>query len=242
VHLGVDVVDMEFTCCGYPVRSHDRDAFVAAAARNLAIAEAAGVDILTPCKCCFGNLRHAMRFLDEDQDLKDRVSASIAREGLAWSGRTRVEHLLPVLAREVGFKKLAAAVTTPQTLRVAAHYGCHALRPSGITGFDNPIAPTLFEDLVRVTGATPVDWPRRLDCCGAPLKDANGPLADRLTRAKLVDARESGAEAVCSACTYCHLRFSEIPGDHLLDRLPLLLYPHLLGQAMGLSPKSLGMD
>ncbi|MGD9187656.1 MAG: heterodisulfide reductase-related iron-sulfur binding cluster, partial [Desulfobacteraceae bacterium] len=54
-------------------------------------------------------------------------------------------------------------------LRVAAHYGCHALRPANITGFDNPLTPTIFERLIEATGASIADWPLRLDCCGHPL-------------------------------------------------------------------------
>ena len=177
-HLGVTLVDLEFNCCGYPARNVSRDAFVVAAARNLALAERAGLDVLTPCTCCFGTLRHAIRFLGEDAELRSRVTQALAAEGLAWSGKTEVEHLLPVLARKVGVDALAAAVRAPRTgLRVAAQYGCHALRPSNVARFDNPMAPTIFETLIRATGATPVDWPRRLDCCGDPLHEANAPLS-----------------------------------------------------------------
>ena len=98
-HLGVTLVDLEFNCCGYPARSFSRDAFVVAAARNLALAEHAGLDILTPCACCFGTLRHAIRFLGEDAELRARVTGALAAEGLVWSGTAVVEQLLSVLAR-----------------------------------------------------------------------------------------------------------------------------------------------
>jgi len=240
--LGVTLVDLPFNCCGYPVRSLDREAFVFAAARNLALAGAAGLDVLTPCKCCFGNLRHAQRFLDEDPALRQRVGAALAEEGLALPAGVAVEHLLPVLARTVGLDAIAAAVTAPRTgLRVAAHYGCHALRPSDVTRFDHPLAPTIFEDLVRVTGATPVEWPRRLDCCGEPVHDANPSLSDRLTQAKVDDARQSGAEVLATACPYCHMRFTEFQAANSAPTLPVLLYPQLLGQALGLAPRTLGL-
>lgn len=239
--LGVALVDLPFACCGYPVRGLDRDAFVFAAARNLALAGAAGLDVLTPCKCCFGSLRHAQRFLEEDEGLRQRVTESLAAEGLAPAPAVQVEHLLTVLARKVGLPAIAAAVTSPRTgLRVAAHYGCHALRPSDVTRFDHPLAPTIFEDLVRVTGATAVSWPRRLECCGEPLHDANAPLSDRLARVKLQDAREAGARVLATACPYCHLRFTETQaGDP--DPLVTLLYPQILGLALGLDPRVLGL-
>ena len=181
--------------------------------------------MLTPCKCCFGTLRHAIRFLDEDAELRARVAQALAADGLAWSGKTEVVHLLPVLAREVGVDTLAAAVRAPRTgLRVAAQYGCHALRPSNVTRFDNPLAPTIFETLIRATGATPVDWPRRLDCCGDPLHEANAPLSARMTRAKIADALESGAEVLCTACPHCHLRFESVQASAPAPAIRTLLY------------------
>jgi heterodisulfide reductase subunit B len=241
-HLGVTLIDLEFNCCGYPARNVSRDAFVVAAARNLALAERAGLDVLTPCKCCFGTLRHAIRFLDEDAELRSRVAQLLAAEGLAWSGNTEVLHLLSVLARKLGLDTLAAAIRAPRTdLRVAAQYGCHALRPGNVTGFDNPMEPTIFETLIRVTGATPVDWPRRLDCCGDPLHEANASLSGRITRAKIVDALESGAEVLCTACPHCHLRFDSVQAETPAPAIRTLLYPQLLGLAMGLPAKSLGL-
>jgi len=240
--LGVGTVDLPFTCCGYPARSFDRDAFVVAAARNLALAERAGLDVLTPCKCCFGNLRHAVRFLGEDEALRARVTAALAAEGLAWTGRAQVEHLLPVLARTVGLEAIAATIRAPRTgLRVAAQYGCHALRPSNVTRFDNPMAPTIFESLIEAAGATPVDWPRRLDCCGDPLHEANGPLSDRIAVAKIADARESGADVICTACPHCHLRFESAKAAMPGPAMGTILYPQLLGLAMGLPPRALGL-
>ena len=100
--LGVTLVDLEFTCCGFTARNVNREAFVLAAARNLAIAERAGVDVLTPCTCCYGTLRHAIGFLNEDAELRSRVARALAAEGCAWSGKVEVEHVIPLLAREIG--------------------------------------------------------------------------------------------------------------------------------------------
>jgi heterodisulfide reductase subunit B len=242
-HLGVTLVDLEFNCCGYPARDVSRDAFVLAAARNLALAERAGLDLLTPCACCFGTLRQAIAFLAEDSALRSRVTQALADEELAWSGKVEVEHILPLLARVIGVDALAAAVRVPSTgLQVAAQYGCHTLRPSNVARFDNPMAPTIFETLIRLTGATPVDWPRRLDCCGDPLHGANTPLSEKITRSKIDDAVASGAQVMCTACPHCHLRFDGVQADMAAPSIRPLLYTQLLGTAMGLSAKSLGLE
>ena len=240
--LGVDLVDLEFDCCGYPARNFSRDAFVAAAAHNLALAERAGLDLLTPCKCCYGSLRHAVRFLHEDAPLRARIAHALAAEGLAWTGAHEIEHLLPLLAKKLGAEALAAAVRVPQSgLRIAAQYGCHALRPSDVTDFDNPMAPTLFETLIGITGATALDWPGRTECCGDPLHTANAALAQRIARSKLEDAHECGADAVCTACPHCHLRLDGAQaGEHGIP-VRALLYTQLLGRALGLPEAALGL-
>lgn len=241
-HLGVTLADLDFRCCGYPARSYDHEAFLSAAAYNLALAERAGLDLVTPCACCFGTLRHASRFLDEDAGLRARVTQALAAEGLVWSGKVRVEYLLQVLARKIGVQALAAAARSPRTgLRVAAQYGCHALRPSDVAQFDNPWAPTVFEALIRATGATAVDWSRRLDCCGDPLHQANVTLANGMVRAKITDALDSGAEVICTACPHCQLRLDAASGSQPRPAIRSLLYTQLLGLAMGLPEASLGL-
>jgi len=150
-----------------------------------------------------------------------------------------------VLARVVGVDALAGAVRAPRTgLRVAAQYGCHTLRPSNVARSDNPLAPTIFEDLIRLTGATPIEWPLRLDCCGDPLHGANALLSEQMTRAKIADALASGAEVMCTACPHCHLRFDGVqpPQTETADAsIRTLLYTQLLGLALGLPAKSLGL-
>ena len=57
--LGINLVDMEFNCCGYPIRHLHFLSFILSAARNLALAEREHLNIVTPCKCCYGNLKQA---------------------------------------------------------------------------------------------------------------------------------------------------------------------------------------
>jgi heterodisulfide reductase subunit B len=241
--LGVDLVDLhDLGCCGYPARHLRLDAHLLLASRNLAIAGARGLDLLTLCQCCSGNLRHAQHLLRRDTGLSAAVAGQLATEGLELpsSPGTRVRHLFDVLARDVGVETIAARVTAPQQrLRVAAHYGCHGLRPSDVVDLDSPHAPTVLERLVAATGARPVDWPRRLDCCGAPIAERNPALAARLGQAKIADPREAGASCLCTGCPWCQVQLTEQGGD---EPLPTLLYAQLLGLALGLPPRVLGLE
>ena len=246
--LGVELVDIEFNCCGYPARNIHFESFILSAARNLALAQQSNLNILTPCKCCFGSLKHAEYLLSEDSSLKDDMNAILREEGLELGESIEIKHLLSVLAHDVGIDAIKARIERPYNgLKIAVHYGCHALRPSKILQFDNPLEPTIFESLVAVTGAEPVDWAMRLDCCGNPLWGKNNDLALDLTRKKLASAKQAGADYLCAACTYCQIQFDAVQAAELVQKekseaQPSILYPQLLGLSLGLPGEMLGVE
>ena len=84
--LGIELEEIEFSCCGYPTRHLDTESYIFTAARNLALAEARDLDILTPCKCCFGSLQHARHWLTQDEKLAREKLKS--REKLYYADRT----------------------------------------------------------------------------------------------------------------------------------------------------------
>jgi heterodisulfide reductase subunit B len=200
---------------------------------------------MTPCKCCYGNLKHADHWLRQNRNLRQQVNTMLAEEGLTWREGVLIRHLLTVLDEEIGAENLRDRIELPLTdLRVAAHYGCHALRPANITGFDNPLTPTIFERLIEATGASIVDWPLRLDCCGHPLWGKNNRFALALMNNKLADARQAGAHIMATACTYCQMQFDDVQADHGRHDeppLPAVLFSQLLGKAMGIDDASLGL-
>ncbi len=247
--LNVDLVDIrEFNCCGYPIRNTDFETFVLFSARNLALAEKQGLDIVTLCKCCYGSLKKAEHLMKEDNSLRDEINVLLAKEGLEYRGTIEVKHFLSVLHKEIGIPALKEKVKNGfKDLKIATHYGCHALRPSDITQFDNPVAPVLFDQLVELTGAKSIDWQLKLECCGAPLLGVNDDLSMDLAEKKLSDGKQSGADYLCVACPYCQLQFdtvqqmmSSVRGtDH---QLPSILFPQLLGLVMGIDGKALGIQ
>lgn len=245
--LGVELEDIEFNCCGYPIRLLDSEAFLFSAARNFALAEARGLDIVTPCKCCFGSLQHARYWLNLLPERTEKINRRLAEEGLHWNGKARVKHLLSMLMHDIGLTAIREKVTHPfKNLKIAPHYGCHALRPSKVTQFDDPLAPTLFEKLIDVTGAASVEWENRLECCGNPLWEKNFSLSLRLMNSKLDDARHSGADFLCVACTYCQIQFDTVQHAQLAQNgdgvtMASVLYPQLLGLSLGIDAKALGL-
>jgi len=238
--LGIELVKPEFNCCGYPVRHENELASIFSAMRNFAIAEKAGLDIMTPCKCCFGNLKYAAARVHESLELAGRVGALLAREGLAMPKAMNAYHLLTILDEQVGADLLARRTATPLSgVKVACHYGCHALRPGNITGFDDPLAPTVFERIIRALGAETLDWDLRVECCGHPLRGRDDVISSAIMRKKLEGAGHAGADVVATACTYCQLQFDRerdlLPVNSPLRKAPpAVLVTQLIGTALGL--------
>ena len=247
--LDVKLVEFPgFNCCGYPARHLDQRAFVLSAAKNLAIAEKADLDMMVMCKCCYGSLKKAAHMLSEDPDLKKDINTVLATEKLHYDGRVGINHLLTVLHRDVGIEKLQSLISkTYSGLQIAVSYGCHALRPSKITGFDDPISPGIFDELVEITGAFSVDWTRKLDCCGAPLTGINDQLAQDMAARKIGSARDAGAHYICTACPYTHIQFDWVQCQMAADvdnwePVAPILYPQLLGLCMGIDATTLGLS
>ena len=247
--LNVGVVDIkEFNCCGYPLRNINFKAFVLLSARNLALAEQDDLDIITLCQCCFGSLKKANHLLKEDALLRNEVNSHLEKEGLRYTGGIEVKHLLQVLYHDVGIAAIQKEVKRMyEGLQIAAHYGCHVLRPSTVVQFDNPLSPMLFDQLIEITGAQSIYWPLRLECCGAPVRGINDELSLDLSRKKIEAGTGAGAAYLCVACPYCHLQFdtaqeTQFADKRVGDRLPSILYPQLLGLCMGINENILGLE
>lgn len=246
--LGVGLVDIrEFNCCGYPLRNISFKTFVLSSARNLALAEKENLNVMALCKCCYGSLKKVDNLMKENASLRKEINTTLEREGLRYEGGVEVRHLLSVLYHEVGIESIKKKIEkTYEGLKVATHYGCHVLRPSQVVQFDDPVAPSIFDQLVEVTGAESIDWATKLECCGAPVWGINDELSMDLTEKKLKDGKRSGADYLCSACPYCHIQFDTVQKTILSERgmdhqLPSILYPQLLGLSMDFDREILGL-
>jgi len=243
--LGMGVVELDFNCCGYPLRNSRFDAWLRSSARNLALAERADLDLVTVCACCYGSLKQADHLMRTDAALRHETNGAMAGERLRCSGSARVRHLLEVLRDDVGVERLRERRRrTFAGLKVACHYGCHLLRPSAVVGFDDPACPSVLDALVEATGAESVPWTAKLDCCGSPVSGVNDDLAAHLGELKLRSAREAGADVLCVVCPWCWLQLERVRvaaaarGD---DAIPIVLVHQLLGLSLGITPEALGM-
>ncbi|MBW2671624.1 MAG: disulfide reductase [Deltaproteobacteria bacterium] len=248
--LGIDLVDIDlFSCCGpVPLRSISFDMFLTVATRNLALAEAEGLDIMCLCSGCFSTLNDVNHNLSKDPQLRDAINERLAPFGVAYNGNIQVKHFLKVLHEDVGIETIRKRIVRSYNgLRIAVHAGCHTLRPSKVTKFQTPSAQPIFDELVEITGAKSIRWATKLDCCGGPQLGVNEKLSLDLCETKLTNAKNWNTDCLCTACPFCQVQFDTIQAKIAMDRnraydLPSILYPQLLGLAMDLDRDSLGID
>ena len=142
--LGIELVDVDgFSCCGFPAKPLNWRSGLLMATRNLALAEARELDVLTLCSACTGTLTDANHWLKEDAKLRAWANEQLAEMGHSYNGTVQVRHFARMLYEEVGTETLQEAVTTDLSdFGFAPHYGCHYLKPSHLFDhFDNPENP-----------------------------------------------------------------------------------------------------
>jgi succinate dehydrogenase / fumarate reductase cytochrome b subunit len=247
--LGIDVVELAASsCCGAGVVTEaEPDVALALNARNFAQAERLGLDVMTICGTCQGVMAAANKRLKSEPGLLDRINRLLEPDGIAYRGTIQVKHLLWIIVREIGLRQLGAQVVKSlQGLRIAPFYGCYILRPSWDLGFDDPENPTSLEQVIRALGGEAVAYAGRTKCCGFPIILEKEAVAMAMSGANMKEAKDQGADCMVTPCPLCHMSldiYQDRAGRAVNTQLnlPILHLPQLLGLAMGISAKELGL-
>lgn len=239
--LGVELEEVrDWACCGAS-SAHALNPLLAAAlpARTLALAEKQGLDrVMAPCAACYNRLSGARHHIAKDPAFGARVGAAIEMPFRNSVGVLSIVEMLKALLPAIEEKR-----TRPLAgLKLACYYGCLLVRPADVTGFDDVEQPTSMEAIVSATGATPVAWNRKLDCCGGGFSLSRTGSVIRLGRTILDDARAAGADAIVTACPMCqsNLDFRQA-AMRSAGEMPILYLTQVVGLALGLSDESLGL-
>ncbi|NVM29379.1 MAG: CoB--CoM heterodisulfide reductase iron-sulfur subunit B family protein [Candidatus Helarchaeota archaeon] len=248
--LDIELVPIEGAGCCPPVsiRSLNFKSWITIAARNITLIEKMGLDVVTLCNGCYETLKDANHILKTNDKIRDEVNSSLDPLGLKVHGVREVKQFTEVLYSDFAMAKLKEKmVRRLDGLKVAVHYGCHLLRPSKISQFDNPEAPRKMDEIVELTGAKSVQWEEKLKCCGAPVLAVNENLAIELARQKLFSAKEAGAHCLVTPCPFCGIQFDlfQLKIEQIYDEtieLPMLFLPQLLGLSLGIDTEALGFD
>ena len=245
--LGVELEELEdWNCCGATTYFHlDEILANTLVARNLAIAEKQGLDFVAPCSACYKNAYFTNTYMKEDEDLAEHINFALEADDLHLSGNLNVHHLIDIFANEIGPEEIKNKVTNPlKELRIAPYYGCQIIRPR--KNGENVEDPQFFEELIRAMGADAIDFAYKTRCCGGSLLLTNRPAALDMIRHLLQNAINSGADVIATACPLCQVNLeayqTQVNEEFGTDfSIPVLYFTQLMGLALGIAPKKLGI-
>jgi heterodisulfide reductase subunit B2 len=222
----------DWNCCGAS-SAHivSRTLSLALPARNIAIAQAAGRDVVMPCAACFNRHKSTDQVMRQSSEQR-RLLEEIA--GFSFNGEVSVRPLLDVVARDVGFEKVRSMVRKPLTgLRVVGYYGCLLVRPPEVTQYSSPDHPQDMELLLQALGAEARPWSYGTECCGGGLSLTKSKVAGRLVTRLASRASEAGAEAIVTTCPLCQVNLEMRQGS-AGPKMPIFYFTELMGLALGL--------
>ncbi len=218
-------------------------------ARTFALAEKQGLPIMTICSTCQGVMSQANHRLTTQPEHLQEVNEILEAEGLTYRGTTVIKHFLWILLEDVGEAVLRANMTKPLTgLRAAPFYGCYIQRPTEALGFEeHPDRGKSLERIIEILGAEVVDFPGKTRCCGFPILTINKINSLSMVATHTQDAKSHGADIMVTPCPLCHLNLdgmqAQAASQHNTSiNLPILHLPQLLGLAMGMESKNLGLN
>ena len=204
--LGITLSPMKgATSCGAGIiRQANENLQITLNARNFAIAESMGLDIITPCAATAGNLHEDLTSLKEDPLLLAKTNEVLQKtSGLTLKGDLRIHHLLHVLVDEIGLDKVESKLRNPLRFPIAGYYGPN-IQQEGACGGDDVFDPCYMELLIDSLGGTPINWESRTQSVGVPGLYSEEPTVLKQVASVISDAKTEGASLIVSACTLSH--------------------------------------
>ena len=251
--LGIELVLLdEASCCGAShLQDFDENLSLSLNARNICYAEKLGLTMVTICNTCQLNTAMTKERLDTDPAMKAKINEGLQEIGLEYKGTSEVKHFLYALQDDFGYENIAKMVTNPLTdTNIASFYGCHNIRPSHLqnksNGGENSYKPVSLDNLVIALGGNAVNYESKNKCCGFHVELQNPQTANKLSATAMTDAIDNNADVMVTPCPLCHLRMdvqqhgiSAQAGREV--NIPVLHLPQMVGMALGIDPKDLGL-
>ncbi|MFC1958412.1 CoB--CoM heterodisulfide reductase iron-sulfur subunit B family protein [Chloroflexota bacterium] len=231
--LGIEFQELDdWTCCGASSAHTTNDGLaVALPARNLLIADRAGMDLVVPCAACFQRLKVA-----EKELLAGKEIVGIRGK---YEGDFRIKYIIDFFWEAVGEKTLREKVRNPLPgLTPVCYYGCLTMRPPKITDARNPENPRAMDNLIKSLGADIKDWSYKTDCCGGSLMFTCPDIAKKLTTKLLDMAEEAGADCIVAGCPVCQSNLDSRQKEISIEsgrkyEMPVFYFTELMGLAFG---------
>jgi heterodisulfide reductase subunit B len=104
-----------------------------------------------------------------------------------------------------------------------------------------------MDQIAMTLGATAVDWGMKLRCCGGSMTSTIPDVGLRLNYLLLKEAKHKKADIVITACPLCQFNLECLQGKISKKfgediGVPVLFFTQLMGMALGLDDKELGIQ
>ncbi len=250
--LDLELMELDrASCCGAGViAEHSQELADTLNARTFALAEKTGSGLMMNiCSTCQGSMSECQERLDANTDYRMAINDNLREEGLKYEKAVVNKNLAWVLVEELGLDELRSRVKRPLTdLRVGPFYGCYIVRPRDRLGIDDEHPRhTYLQQIIEALGGTVIDYAGQYKCCGFPIITMNKEASLKQAGRHLGDAVDADADCLVTPCPLCHLNLDlqQPLAEKVVGReldMPVLHLPQLLGLALGLSPKELGLQ
>ncbi len=258
--LGLELEDVKnWNCCGaMEVKNIDPkvQTYLSSRVMSQAVNEMGHSVVMAPCNGCYHNLKKAEYDLKNDETSRqvvDRISAKAGHKTYK-AGEIETIHALDWIKHGIGEEGLKSRVKKSlKGMKVANYYGCMYTRPRHIfpekdkgAGSESTSKPHFMDDLLAAAGAANVDFPLKTACCGGAHTLSDSDMSTKLVLNILKAAEASGANVIATECPTCHsgLEMHQIRAEKkfgVKTNVKILYFTQLLGMALGLSPKKVGV-
>jgi succinate dehydrogenase / fumarate reductase, cytochrome b subunit len=250
--LDLELIELDrASCCGAGViAEHSQELADTLNARTFALAQQTeGGLMMNICSTCQGSMSECQERLDANADYRDEINQNLREEDLSYQRGITNKNLAWVLVEDMGLDELRSRVKRPlRNLKVGPFYGCYIVRPADRLGIgDEHPRDVYLHRIIEALGGTVIDYAGQYRCCGFPIITMNKEASLKQAGRHLGDAIDADADCLVTPCPLCHLNLdlqqplaAKAVGREL--GMPVLHLPQLLGLALGLEPKELGMS
>jgi succinate dehydrogenase / fumarate reductase cytochrome b subunit len=251
--LDLELVELDRACCtgAGVIAEHNQELADTLNARTFALAQQVeGAELMMNiCSTCQGAQTECQERLDASADYRAHVNGHLTDEGLSYEKGLTNKNFLWLLVEEIGLDELRSRVRRPLTnLRVGPFYGCYIVRPTDRLGIDDERPrDTYLGQVIEALGGTVIEYAGSHKCCGFPIITMNKEASLRQAGRHLGDAVDAAADCLVTPCPLCHLNLDlqQPLAESVVGRdldMPVLHLPQLVGLALGLEPKELGLQ
>lgn len=230
----------DWYCCGAVATLVDDNLMTMVAPfRNIVLAQKMDAGIVTTfCSACYNVLKNTYSTVKTDQDKRKVLEDFVEEE---FTGKIKILHFLEILRDIDDFTPYLKKDL--KYLKIAPYYGCLLLRPFKTVGIDDREDPKIMEHILQKIGADVVNFPQRIECCGAHLSVNWKDITADCVKTVIESAKKNGADIIVNSCPLCQYNLDKLQlllmeKDRDFVPVPILYFTEVLALAFGEDSRS----